>query len=551
MVKKQHKGQPKIQRYTILILFGFLINFILFYGILLKDFKDLPSDGWSKELPLQNFQFPTSQFVSSQYRIFDVQPIAEGYLFAFADSYGITVQKRSPEFELIQEQKTIVSLTDQLRSVQWQQQSDGLHLFLYSLKQKTLSDYKLDPSTFGLSPSNDEHIQINHYTFSENGLFYITEGNLWMENAQSQEIILPNVTIDAMEALETPTHYELFIVDRKDAKRLIRLLRIDKADKQLEIIDLDHLPADNAVVFQHMTVLKTADRYHMISVLRNAKTAFSIAEYTAYGLDDLKPISKSSLTLSEYAPEPKLYERDGKVRIAYTSTFQLGRVDVARKFSKYPNVATASLENGQLSDLNALTRTEYTKIKPLYFESAQTKALFWMENNGEGFTIYGASDQPDHIRSSQIIAFEDYFGTFMNALTTYFPALYASMVFLFSVLVPIIVIYGALSFFKITWTEHHGTFILYVMVAIHLILKIYFFVPTITMTLTHMTNLSFIYSTLWGQLIYIAALSVLSLYAFYLHRRAHPHQGAFQSYLRFGFLDCLLLITAFYPLYFV
>jgi len=75
----------KIQSYTLLITIVFFVLFSLFYSIMLKSFTSLPSEQWSKEIPIQSFNFPSSTYIASQYSIYDSIPFKDGLLMSYVD----------------------------------------------------------------------------------------------------------------------------------------------------------------------------------------------------------------------------------------------------------------------------------------------------------------------------------------------------------------------------------------------------------------------------------------------------------------------------------
>ncbi len=511
-----------------------------------------PHIGWSNEIPIATFNLPGSISNSAQYRLFDCISFNEGYLISYIDEKGLHVALLDSFFSIVNTKLTPLDYDENIKSLHLQVHQNGaIELSLYSMENNQISFFEVYPVSFECKPMDRTLTDIEVYCFSEDTLYYVINSQLFARDLSNNRLISEVNKIDALAALNSSTQESVFTVESKDNKRLLCVYTVDlKRDKTTRKI-LKQLPSDNSISFQNLDAVVKDNEVILITVLRNIKTSFNISELLTFSADSLDLLTVDSLAFSEYLPDPYLFVSGNQLMIGYTNSQKLGRTDVSRKYSKYPNYTLSELNKGRLENTVKLTRTEQTKIKPIYLHSSQQNALFWMVYKDDSFVIYGSSDDPTLVKKSQSVSINILYGALMNSITTYFPAYYASMVLIFSVLVPVIVVYGLLSFFMITWMEKHGKIIIWYMVVAHLILKYFTFVPTIKMTLSEMNGLNFLYSSFYGQILFSFALTLISLVSFLLYNRQHPQSSAFVQYLRFAFLDCLLLITAFYPLYFV
>lgn len=541
-----------IRLYTLILWAGFLINFYFFFSIMVYSYNEPPAENWSREIEVARFHYPASTNISSQYDIYDCIPYQDGYLMAYAHSDGITVNLMDSLFKIVETTSITYPIDENTKALHILSDADSTKkIAFYNIENKSLDFLDLEMEPLKIVSTQQTLDQVTRYSFLPPYVFYTQGSQLWC-NSQDQNFLISEIgNLSVIKPLTVNASIYLFGIEKMDAINQLIVYRIDPVNMNSTRHVLKQLPTSTSITPQSITASIDKDQIHIITVFHNAKTAFNIGEYSLYSIDGLKLLSTTDLNFPDYVPNPSFYKSDDTINVGYIDSYQMGRYDVSRKYSSYPNYTVSVIEEGKLAKTTRLTKTEFTKIKPLYFYTESQKTLFWMEYDGDVYHIYGASNHSDLIRASQSLSFNDYFGIFMNALTTYVPALYSSMVFVFGVMLPVIVTYGFISFFKITWVEHYGKQILPLMIASHIILKYLQFAPTIHHTLVHMNGLHDLYSTFEGQILYSLFLTGLSLISFYLYKKTNPHNNVFVQYLRFSFLDCLLLITAFYPIYFV
>jgi hypothetical protein len=542
----------KVRHDIVVILISFFVLFLLFYSIMLKSLSNLPNSNWSKEIPIQSFSFPSGTYTASQYDIYDCMPYNEGLLLSFVDEKGIHIKHLNLHFEVIQESFMPYDVNDQLRRMDLTSDLNGRYqLILYAIDHKKINIYELAFPSLELIAMAPEIMAVEVYTCIENSIFYVKDHAIYGFVNDNSFMIASVDDVSGITGFKSKDGYTLVSVEMNGSKRSLVSYTFDDNQENVQKRLLSPLVSDTSVSYQSLSAFQTNETLYTLTVLRNSKTNYNLANLQSFDVNGYVALSNDILAFSSYIPDPYLFFENHALHVGFIDSFQLGRIDVSRKYSSYPNYAISKIENGKTLDVSFLTKTENTKINPIYTTLDNDHFLVWMEYSDSHYTIYGSSNEVSTIQKSQHLSFTDIFGVFMNSITTYFPAFYASLVLIFGVMLPVIVLYGMLSFFKITWVERHGDILLRYMIIIHILLKFYFFIPTIKMTLVHMDGLNFFYSTFIGQIIFTLGLTIISLISFRLYYKTHKHTGSFVHYLRFSFVDCLLLIMAFYPLYFV
>lgn len=458
----------KIRRYHIILILTLLLIFTNLFLVLKAGRQELPRKQWSKEILLKKIE------LSDDLNTLDHQDIdlifykSKFYLFYY-ENHSLYVRTFNDRLEAIDQKK----IKSDLYSV------DDLNVQVLSnntFKVSFLNNTQLISLTTALEGKTIEEkiiaYNVESFKMLDADLIYAKYNRIYLNNKK----IVTMKEFSFMDAMYVDNNIIITYVDR-DAKRYRYELNALKVtpNGQVTKINLSEFSLKSSTIVLDHGVTNFNDTIETTVVIHDKK---KLEFYNDTFLFD-----KNFTELSNNRIQSKGYNFEyinTKNHYIQNDLTPIGVQDLTTSNDIFPNLILVT-DTGEQS----LTNTKRFPKKSKMYQNGSLKYLVYGENyHNESLNIYIASNDLEHITMSQQLSVVDYLALAGNTISTFLPLFIIGQLHSLLFLSPFLLFIVPFTYVKLTWSEHHQSFILSISILSYLLSKsiyLMFFISTLSL----------------------------------------------------------------------
>lgn len=515
----------QITNYKILISVTLLLIFFSLFSVLYIDYNQLPSEHWSKELKLTDYE-QHEDFSTKHVPNFSMTSVEDQFYLTYFSNDKLYLKVFSKTFELIGERVIMDSIANirVYKEIEISYKTNEFLIYLH--KNDSIEKIILDRK---LSTINHEvvHNDIDQPIIKNTSMLYEKNETLYMND---QEI----TDIQGLMAYD-------FIYDQGIYYITFMKYDLDKSKRYLYISEVKESGVSTNLVSEynfigglrlfHLKVNRLTDRTGILFVTGDSKNG----QYKNHEviLNNESNIISEKLYASS-GSEPIFIDQSSLDYIQRTST-GIGRQDLSTKNKRFTNLAKFS-DGG----VYPLTKTTSFSPKTKFFKDNNFEYLLFTQYNDDN--IYVSSNNPAVINKSQNLSLRSFGYLLLLTLSNYAPAFIFFFINFGKFVAVILLVLFPLYIIKMYWFDDHRKIVLSTAIVIMMALKLHYIIFQMDLP-----NMPSIFNSSISH-VFISFLLSLSAYIATRDIKIKHHISVIYEFLIFSLLD-MIFFTLFFTTY--
>ncbi len=457
----------KIIKWQSVIILSAIIGVLLMAQVIYKDDIKLPSDHWSRNIPIETIASDDNYY--SPY--YDVLTVNESSYLIEKINHTLTVLKLKEKgaFETVKSfdisdydhdftEISVGQLEDQTISLILCNQSE----LAYFTLNDTLSDLEFQ----NIIQDNIENITLNHgqAMYYKNHSLTLLDGNEELTISDSPKFEQYSFDFNA-----STSQYDIAFLKYDNGNYYSGVMTYDRSNQTTEEYELEKLPLIPGTISVNAVAFSNQDKLYCAMTLKNKK--FAENYHFIYELDASKVniLNHYQFNTSSYTPHLQFVKIENEVRISVNQSTFIGKKAIGSNRKTYTNVVTSGFDN---QTYIAHTKSNVAAANAVWFQNQGNLYLITNEiTNGEN-TLYLSSNAREIIKESQShMDWAEYINILLNALTFIPSSIMPLFVPLISLMIPVILIIIPVAIIKMSWVERHQNRMLGIAIITYLIFK--------------------------------------------------------------------------------
>lgn len=492
----------KLKDWRLLLLVGIVLSYGMLLMTMVKDFYELPSEGFSKELALRTYEKPNT-YSAYDDKSFTSGALKQGFYLLVNDADTLVYETYTVEGGLISSQ-VIQSGIDTVVDISADRADDKIN-YVMATETEVFAGTILIPTGELVSHESitgtyeNVVLKKDAVVFSKGETFYYFKESvtpLFKDNTikrfdfecASDELYLTTLSRDGGSYYSD--YYVCDLTKASYERSFIRSYIIGNATK-----DVDH----------QLVIVK--DGLRVMSVFRDTKTNSSFYKELTFQKNDVSSQRMEAFERAEYPNFKYVDTADGKADLIIEAFTFVGKDEISSGNNTYRNLVFYD-KSGEETDKRQLTKMKKSHPVYQYFQVNQNDYLVFNAVERDSIksvgTIYFATTEAGVLKKSNTLDNDQFMTLVFGALTVIPAALAVGFIPSMGYLFPVILVIMPLSMIKITWAERYPDKMLRLSIGVYMVSLFYGFYDTALMITGKITSIS-------GSLPWYLA-SVLNMY---------------------------------------
>jgi hypothetical protein len=512
----------EIRNYMVLITMTLLLIFFSLFSVLFIDYNQLPSDHWSKELKLTDYE-QHEDFSTKHVPNFSMTSVKDKFYLTYFSNDKLYLKVFSKTFEVIDE-KVIMDSIDNIRVYKGIEISHKANKFLiYLNKNDSIEKIVLDDQ---LRPSDHEVLynQIDEPIIKSNSILYTKNESLYMND----EEITDAQGLNAYDFIyDQGIYYIAFMkYDLDQLKRYLYISEVKKSRVSTHLVSEYNFIG--GIRLYHLKVNRFMEHTGILFVTGDFKSG-QYKNHEVILNNKSKIISEKSYAAS--GSEPILVNQSSLDCIQSTPT-TIGRQDLSTKGKQFTNLVKFS--DGEKYPL---TKTTSFSPKTKFFQDNRYEYLLFTQYDDNN--IYLSSNNPEVIDQSQKLSLKSFGYLALLTLTNFAPMVLFFFINFGRFVTVVLLILFPLYIIKMYWVDDYRKIVLSTAVVVMMALKLHYII--------FQMNLPNMPAIMNSTISHVCICFLLSFSAYIATRdiRIKYHLSVIYEFLIFALLD-MIYFTLFF-----
>lgn len=513
-----------ITNYKVLITLTLFLVFLSLFSVLYIDYNKLPSDDWSKEFKLTEYE-QHEDFSTKYVPNFSMMRVEDQFYLAYFSNDKLMMKLFSKTFE-VDHEVVIMDSIDNIRiykEIEISHENNEFLIYLY--KSDSIEKIVLDEK---LTTINHEvlHDNVDEPIIKNTSMLYEKNEKLFMNN---QEVTDAEGLMSYDFIFDQGIYYVAFMkYDLDSLKRYLYISEVDQSNTSTKLIS--EYIFNGGISLYHLKVNRFNDRTGILFVTGDFKNG----QYKNYEvvLDNQSNIISQKLYASS-GSEPIFVNQSSLDYIQKMST-GVGRQDLSTKNKAFTNLVKFSKEG-----MEPLTKTTSFSPKVKFFNEDSYEYLLFTQYNDDN--IYVASDNPVIIDKSQGFSLRSFAQLLILTLTNYSPVFIFFLMNFGRFVAVVLLVLFPLYIVKMYWVDDHRRVVLSVALVAMMALKLHHII--FQMNLLNMPGI------MSGTVSHVVISTIMSISAYIAMRdiKIKHHISVINEFLIFALLDMIYFTLFFTP----
>ncbi|MTI53593.1 hypothetical protein [Geosporobacter ferrireducens] len=534
----------KIRDWKFVLLISFFALYFLFFSVLYMDEVKLPSEKWSREQFVKEFNaVNVSQIMNSRNVATVHLPEENGFLTIYHEGERLYTLQMDYGGKMIAVRDLEPEVPETFKLKAWRDQEN---IYLYSLENKTLQGYVVDWKTGQVIRRKVMGEEVRDMAVAENLVFFAGEQGLQWTDGGEVHRAMEGLFIEKLEVLKADNLYHIAFVEKKaDSSKVMRYALYNPLEGSLKSQEIGNITSNTSISLGHIDIGSVENDLYIIAVSTDAKFGSSTVEYFQFPVNRPEGVERGIMAINGYAPNPVILHQNKKdlTFIATTETTKGNN-------KKMNNLVEFTFRDGEIIDKKLLSKTDGLSVSPQWFQVGENYYLQWIDIVGNKKRIMLAGNSPQIMEAAGNLRGDQWMRLFMDTTLGLVPITYIATIPLMYTFVPIMILMFIGSMVKLSWMEQNTMKVLYGAVGIHTLAKLSFTYSAIFNNenlgdvLPAFIKNPFVFGILFLLTTVIAFYCVMN----YMTKKGKPH--FFSSYAFFAIVDIFLYGLLVLPYYY-
>ncbi len=458
----------KLKDWRLLLLVCVFMSYGLLLMTMINDFYELPSDGFSKEVLLREYEKPNT-YEAYDDKSFTSGPLDKGFYILINDGNQLIYEVYS-ELGERQLSSVIVDGTDVVVDISSTAYGDVIQYVFATenqivqgelssidgkvLSNKIIADAYDKAVLHGNTAVFSDGVQYYYFNDTVTQLFQSRSIKQFDYVALDKQLIVTTISRDS-GAFYTEV-YNVSLDTAAVEKNFVRDYITSNATK-----DADHQ------LFLDNTTIRT------MSIFRDSRTGSAYYKELNFPISAPKEFEFSKFDTRDF-PNFKYKSVDGNTVTMFMEKFTfVGKDELASADSTYRNLVELTIDDEGIFQYKRLTKMKKAHPVYSYFDVGENAYLVFntvdsSNDLGKG-SLYFATTQPDIVLQSNTLENDDLMTLVFGALTVLPAALAVGFIPSMGFVFPVILVIMPLSMIKITWAERYPKKMLRVAIGVYFV----------------------------------------------------------------------------------
>lgn len=443
----------KLKDWRLLFFVGALLSYGLLLMTMINDFYELPSEGFSKEVFLRNYE-KQNTYEAYDDRNFTSGKLNQGFYLLLNDGNTLVYETYSEEGHLLnsyivkEDIEAVVDISSKITNDKLQ------YLFLTADKLYS-GEIALSSGRINEERLVDSHVEsaILHDVYAvycKSDQYYYFDGG--------SQTLFEDQTIQQYDFAVEKEQLYITTISRNAGPFYTDFYKINLRDGLVEKTELKSYITANATKDADHKIVISQGKARSMSIFRDSRTSNTYYKELVYDLKQAEAFQFSKFEMMDFPNFRYKVDDKGFVTMMLEQFTFVGKTELASADSTYRNLVEIKDIDGER---NVIKLTKMKKSHPTYdfFEVGGEDYIIFntvdREMSVSEGSLYFATSLPSVVASSNTLTFDNFKELVFGALTVIPAALAVGFIPAMGFLFPVIVVIMPLSMIKITWTEHH------------------------------------------------------------------------------------------------
>jgi len=458
----------KLKDWRLLLLVCVFMSYGLLLMTMINDFYELPSEGFSKEVLLREYEKPNT-YEAYDDKSFTSGPLDNGFYILINDGNQLIYEVYS-ELGERQLSSVIVDGTDVVVDISSITSGDVIQ-YVFATENQLVqgelnsSDGKVLSNKIIADAYDKAVLHGNSVVFSDGVQYYYFN--------------------DAVTQLFQSRSIKQFDYVALDKQLIVTTISRDTGAFFTDVynVSLDTAAVEKTFVREYITSNATKDADHQLildnttirtmSIFRDSRTGSAYYKELKFPMSAPTEFEFSKFDTRDF-PNFKYKNVDGNTVTMFMEKFTfVGKDELASADSTYRNLVELTIDDEGIFQYKRLTKMKKAHPVYSYFDVSKNSYLVFNtvdSSNGVGKgSIYFATTQPDIVLQSNTLENDDLMTLIFGALTVLPAALAVGFIPSMGFVFPVILVIMPLSMIKITWAERYPKKMLRVAIGVYFV----------------------------------------------------------------------------------
>lgn len=479
MAENGGNQMKKLKDWRLLLLLGFALSYGMLLMTMINDFYELPSEGFSKEVILREYEKPNT-YNAYDDKGFTSGALKEGFYLLVNDGDSLVYETYTVEGKL-QSSEVIKSGIDTVTDISADIIDDEIKYVMATEKEVfagriLVSSGKLVQDERIAETYEQVVLKKNEAVFSKEDAFYYFK--------ESVKTLFTDDTIKRFDFVSVGDQLYLTTLSRDGGSYY----------SDYYVCDLGQGAYEKVFVREYMTANATKDADHkmimldqelrVMNIFRDSKTNNTFYKEVTFDKKDVSTQTIEKFEMPDYPNFKYVEKADGRPDMIFEEFTFVGKDEIASGNNTYRNLVFYD-ESGDTTVKRQLTKMKKAHPVYQYFQVNNNDYLVFNAVDRDSLksigTIYFGTTDPIVVKKSNALDNENLMALVFGALTVIPAALAVGFIPSMGYLFPVILVIMPLSMIKITWAERYPDKMLRVAIGVYVASLLYGFYDTAVM----------------------------------------------------------------------